>query len=167
MVDSNVIIAIGSNIAVPNNAEIIDLSKATVLPGLIDCHMHLTFEPAENYVNDIFSKTAMDYAMLAPFSAKRTLEAGFTMTRDVGSDQLIDVSLRNAINKGLIVRPRMLVSTFALGSTGGLADLSGFNPNINFKGNKDFTDVADGVDEIRKRVRNNIKWGADWIMFMA
>lgn len=167
LVDSNVIIAIGSNIAIPKNAEIIDLSKATVLPGLMDCHTHLSFEPGENYYEDIFRKSAIDYAILAPTYAKRTLEAGFTMTRDVGSDQLIDVSLRNAINAGSIVGPRMLVSTFALGSTGGHADLSGFNPNIEFKGNKDFTGVADGVDEIRKRVRNNIKWGADWIKFMA
>ena len=167
LVDSNLIIAIGSNIAIPNNAEIIDLSKATVLPGLMDCHTHLSFESGENYYDDIFRKTAIDYAILAPTNAKRTLEAGFTMTRDVGSDQLIDVSLRNAINAGSIVGPRMLVSTFALGSTGGHVDLSGFNPNIEFKGNKDFTGVADGVDEIRKRVRNNIKWGADWIKFMA
>lgn len=89
------------------------------------------------------------------------------MTCDVGSDHLIDVSLRNAINAGSIVGPRMLISTFALGSTSGHVDLSGFNPNIEFKGNKDFTGVADGVDEIRKWVRNNIKWGADRIKFMA
>lgn len=167
LIDSNLIIEIGSAIVIPKNAEIIDLSNATVLPGLMDCHTHLTFQPGDNYYEDIFRKTPMDYAMLAPVYAKRTLDAGFTMVRDVGSDQLIDISLRNAINNGSIEGPRMLVSTFGLGSTGGHADLTGFNPNIDWKFNKDFTGVADGVDEIRKRVRNNIKWGADWIKFMA
>lgn len=167
LIDSNMIIEIGSGIVIPKNAEIIDLSNATVLPGLMDCHTHLTFQPGDNYYEDIFRKTPIDYAMCAPIYAKRTLQAGFTMVRDVGSDQLIDVSLRNAINAGVIEGPRMLVSTFALGSTGGHVDLTGFNPNIDWKGNKDFTGVADGVDEIRKRVRNNVKWGADWIKFMA
>jgi imidazolonepropionase-like amidohydrolase len=167
LVDSNMIIEIGTGIAIPKNAEVIDLGNATVLPGLMDCHTHLSFQSGDNYYEDIFRKTPIDYAMLAPIYAKRTLEAGFTMVRDVGSNQLIDISLRNAINNGSIEGPRMLVSTFALGSTGGHADLSGFNPNIDWKYNKDFTGVADGVDEIRKRVRNNVKWGADWIKFMA
>ena len=105
--------------------------------------------------------------MRAPIYLKRTLEAGFTMCRDVGSADLIDISLRDAVNDGSIIGPRMLVSTFAIGSTGGHVDLTGFNPAIDWKGNKDFTGVADGVDEIRKRVRNNVKWGADWIKFMA
>nr|WP_315199358.1 amidohydrolase family protein [uncultured Flavobacterium sp.] len=167
LVENNIIIEIGSGIAIPKNAEIIDLTNATVLPGLMDCHTHLTFQAGDNYYEDAFRKTPIDYAILAPVYAKKTLNAGFTMVRDAGADQLIDISLRNAINNGSIEGPRMLVSTYALGSTGGHADLTGFNPNIDWKYNKDFTGVADGVDEIRKRVRNNIKWGADWIKFMA
>jgi imidazolonepropionase-like amidohydrolase len=167
LIDNNMIIEIGSGITIPKNAEIIDLSNATVLPGLMDCHTHLSFQPGDNYYEDIFRKTAIDYAILAPNYTKRTLHAGFTMVRDVGADQLIDISLRNAINRGDIEGPRMLVSTFALGATGGHADLTGFNPNIDWKYNKDFTGVADGENEIRKRVRNNVKWGADWIKVSA
>jgi imidazolonepropionase-like amidohydrolase len=167
LIDNNIIIEIGSGIVIPKNAEIIDLSNSTVLPGLMDCHTHLTFQPGDNYYEDIFRKTPIDYAMLAPTYAKQTLHAGFTMVRDVGADQLIDISLRNAINRGDIEGPRMLVSTFALGATGGHADLTGFNPNIDWKYNKDFTGVADGENEIRKRVRNNVKWGADWIKVSA
>jgi imidazolonepropionase-like amidohydrolase len=167
LIDSNIIIEIGSSIVIPPNAEIIDLSNATVLPGLMDCHTHMTIEPSDDYYGDIFRKTAIDYAIHAPIYAKRTLEAGFTTCRDLGSGNLIDISLRNAINDGSIEGPRMFVATFMLGATGGHSDLNGFNPNISWKGNPDFTGVADGVDEIRKRVRNNIKWGADVIKFCA
>ncbi len=167
LIQSDTIVAIGSSLPIPKDAEIIDLTNATVLPGLIDCHTHLTAEPGGDYYADIFRKTTADYAMRAPIYAKRTLEAGFTTCRDVGAGDLIDISLRNAINEGVIEGPRMFVATFALGATGGHSDLSGFNPNISSKGNPDFTGVADGVDEITKRVRNNIKWGADVIKFCA
>lgn len=167
LIQSDTVVAIGPLIAIPKDAEIIDLSNATVLPGLIDCHTHLTSEPSNDYYADIFRKTAADVALRAPIYAKRTLEAGFTTCRDVGAGDLVDISLRNAINQGIIVGPRMFVATFALGATGGHSDLSGFNPNISSKGNPDFTGVADGVDEIRKRVRNNVKWGADVIKFCA
>jgi imidazolonepropionase-like amidohydrolase len=167
LIDSNKITAVGADIEIPPTAKIIDLSHSTVMPGLIDCHTHLTNQPGDNYYDDIFRKTPIDYAVIAHVYALRTLEAGFTMVRDVGSDQLIDISLRNAINNGLIPGPRMLVATFTIGATGGHVDLTGFNPSIDWKGNEDYTGVADGADEIRKRVRNNVKWGADWIKFAA
>lgn len=167
LIDSNKIVEVGPKVIVPPDAEVIDLSTATVLPGLIDCHVHITGDPDKNYYEDIFRDTDIDKAVRAHIYAKRTLEAGFTMCRNAGAHNLIDVSLRNAINAGEIVGPRLLVSAFAIGSTGGHADMTGFNPNIDWKYNEDFTGVADGIDEIKKRVRNNVKWGADWIKFMA
>lgn len=167
LINGDTIVSIGASLSIPSEAEIIDLGNATVLPGLIDCHTHVTAEPGDNYYDDIFRKTAVDYAMQAPIYAKRTLEAGFTTCRDLGSADLIDISLRNKINEGIIEGPRMFVATFALGATGGHSDLTGFNPNISWKGNPDYTGVADGVDEIKKRVRNNVKWGADVIKFCA
>lgn len=167
LIDNNLITEIGSNITIPKDAEIIDLSNSTVLPGLMDCHTHMSGEPSGDYYGDVFRKTSTDYAVRAPIYAKRTLEAGFTTCRDMGSSDLIDISLRNAINEGVIEGPRMYVATFALGATGGHSDLTGFNPDIAWKGNPDFTGVADGVDEIRKRVRNNVKWGADVIKVCA
>ncbi|HMG15925.1 MAG TPA: amidohydrolase family protein [Saprospiraceae bacterium] len=167
LIDSNRIVDVGPNLSIPKGAELIDLSNATVLPGLIDCHVHITNDPSNNYYEDIFRQTDIDIAIKAHIYAKRTLEAGFTMCRNVGASNLIDVSLRNAINSGSVIGPRLLVAAFPIGATGGHADLTGFNPSIDWKYNPDFTGVADGVDEIRKRVRNNIKWGADWIKFMA
>jgi len=167
LVDSNRIADVGPNVAIPKNAEVIDLSNATVLPGLIDCHTHMMSDPSDDYYGDIFRKTPIDFAVRAHIYASRTLRAGFTTCRDLGSEDLIDVSLRDAINEGVIEGPRMLVATFAIGATGGHVDLNGFSPYLDWKGNKDFTGVADGVDEIRKRVRNNVKWGADCIKMIA
>lgn len=167
LIENNLITEIGNNISIPKDAEIIDLSNSTVIPGLIDCHTHMSAEPSDDYYGDVFRKTSIDYAVRAPIYAKRTLQAGFTTCRDMGSSDLVDISLRNAINEGVIEGPRMFVATFALGATGGHSDLTGFNPDISWKGNPDFTGVADGVDEIRKRVRNNVKWGADVIKVCA
>lgn len=168
LVSGDKITAVGPNLAIPAGATVVDLSNSTVLPGLMDCHTHLSGEPGDNYYEDIFRKSPIDRAVVAPVYAARTLQAGFTMVRDLGSSSLIDVSLRNAINAGTLPGPRMLVATFALSATGGHGDpTTGFAPGLKFGENPDFTGIADGPEEIRKRVRTNVKFGADWIKVLA
>jgi imidazolonepropionase-like amidohydrolase len=148
---------------VPKEATIVDLSNATVLPGLIDCHTHITGQP-ENYLDDLFRKSAIKHAVEAHIYARRTLEAGFTTIRDVGAAEFIDVALRDAITSGKIPGPRMQVATLDIGATGGHNDVTGFSPYIKFGG---FSGVADGVDEIRKLIRFEVKNGADVIKLIA
>jgi imidazolonepropionase-like amidohydrolase len=148
---------------VPQGTTIVDLTHATVLPGLIDCHTHVTFQ-SEDYYGDLFRKSPISCAIMAPTYAHRTLEAGFTAVRDLGASEFIDVALRNAINAGKIPGPRMQVATLAVGSTGGHNDITGFSPYLKFG---TFSGIADGEAEIRKLVRFEVKNGADVIKLMA
>lgn len=152
----------------PADARLVDLGDATLLPGLIDVHTHLTSDPTEikgDYYESVLKRSAIDSAILAHVYAKRTLDAGFTTVRNVGADNYVDVALRNAIDRGDIPGPRMLVSGPAIGATGGHADdTTGYSPWIEFHG---VNGVADGVDAVRLKVRENVKNGADVIKFMA
>jgi len=168
LVQGERITAVNEGTDVPAGAKLVDLGDATLLPGLIDVHVHLTSDPTTgtgNYYQDALTLDVIDDAVIAPTLAKRTLDAGFTTVRNVGAPGYVDVSLRNAIDRGQIPGPRMLVATVPLGSTGGHADdTTGFSPDIRFEGP---TGVADGVDAVRARVREDVKRGADVIKFMA
>jgi imidazolonepropionase-like amidohydrolase len=115
----------------------------------------------------MFRRTFVDAAITAHLNAKKTLDAGFTAIRDVGSDGFIDVSLRNAINEGKIPGPRMQVSGFYIGSTGSHGDLVGFSPWLSDRMPPEMSGIADGPYEVRKKVRYLIKYGVDNIKFGA
>lgn len=171
----NVVIVIdGARIAsingsVPNGAEVIDLGDVTLLPGFIDAHTHLSFEGGENYYRDYFDslmRHPAEQALLASTFARRTVEAGVTTVRDVGSSEYIDVSLRNAINQGLIAGPRMLVAVHAIGATGGHGDSDAYPPARGIPQNGPIDGICNGADECRAAVRYQIKYGADVIKVM-
>ena len=165
VIEGEKIKAVGAqgSIPVPAGASVLDLGNATILPGLIDSHTHLTSQ-LENYSEQLFRQSAIDAAVIAHIYAQRTLDAGFTTTRNLGAQELIDVAMKKAINAGKFPGPRMFVSGVVLSATGGHGDISGVSPYIEFH---EFNGVVDGVDEIRKKVRWDVKYGADLIKFTA
>ncbi len=175
----NVIIAIegdriqsvtsAADLKIPPGSNVLDLSQSTVLPGLIDCHTHLGSR-ADRY-NEIynFKDTPFDHAFSGVVNARKTLEAGFTSVRDVGSDPFLAVDLRNSINEGYLVGPRIVASGPALSITGGHGDLNNFSPQTRvmmFPEERDFA-IADNVDQIRHVIRAQEKYGVDVIKILA
>jgi imidazolonepropionase-like amidohydrolase len=164
------IVAAGSNAQVPPGARVIELGDATLLPGLIDAHTHLSFEASLDWNQDqldFLKKPVTEQAIRATEFARRTLLAGFTTVRDVGSSDLIDVGLRNAINAGKVPGPRMLVAVNAIGARGGHCDpTGGFRPEL-LKEPGPEQGVGNGPDQIRAAVRFDTKHGADVIKTCA
>jgi imidazolonepropionase-like amidohydrolase len=172
VVQGDKIVDAGSNVPIPGAAHVIDLGDATLCPGFMDAHTHLTLDFSGDYNQRRLKEVDLnvsEQAIIATTHARATVEAGFTTVRDLGSRfvasrEFVDVALRNSINKGVIVGPRMLVATKGIGATGGHFDpTSGFRDFL-FGREPDYTDgIADGPDEIRKAVRFEVKNGADVI----
>jgi imidazolonepropionase-like amidohydrolase len=169
VVQGNRIVAAGANVAVPANAQVIDLGDVTLLPGLIDSHVHLTDETTDNYYLGYFQslmRQPAEQAILATTFARKTIDAGFTTVRNVGASDYIDVGLRNAINNGWTVGPRMLVAVHAIGATAGHGDSDPIPPSKGIPPLGPIDGVCNGPAECRAAVRYQIKYGADVIKFM-
>ncbi len=171
VVSGTTILAIGSDAPVPSGARVMDFGDATLSPGFIDAHTHLSMPYVTDYraeALDQLQKTIPEQTLLATGSLKKTLMAGVTTARDVGSSHFMDVGLRNAVRAGVIIGPRMLVSVHAIGATGGHCDdQNGYAFGV-FGHESGIEDgVIHGPDEARQAVRLNIKYGADVIKTCA
>lgn len=158
---------VGANVAIPQGAQTIDLGDSTLSPGFMDAHTHLTSDYSKPYnerrLKELETEVPLAAYQAIPF-AERTLMAGFTTVRDLGSDDHIDTSLRDAISQGLVRGPRMLVATTGIGATGGHFDDTNGYRDMLFGREPDVVDgIADGPEAIRKAVRFQIKNGADVI----
>jgi imidazolonepropionase-like amidohydrolase len=154
---------------VPANADVIDLGDVTLLPGFIDSHVHLTEEGSDNYYLNYFQglmRQPAEQALLATTFARKTIDAGFTTVRNVGASDYVDVGLRNGINNGWVIGPRMLVAVHAISATGGHGDGDPIPPARGFSQSGPIDGVCNGIAECRAAVRYQIKYGADVIKFM-
>ena len=142
--------------------KVIDLGGMTVMPGLIDVHTHLTMNTDFDPFREVTSTDAKE-AINGVVNARKTLMAGFTTSRNVGAGGYTDVDLRDAINSGQVPGPHLLVSGPALGITGGHCD----DNLLPFSYHQISDGVADGIAEVQRKVRQNIKYGADVIKICA
>jgi imidazolonepropionase-like amidohydrolase len=168
VVQGDKIQSVGGGAPLPADAQVIDLGDATLLPGFIDAHVHLSQESGPNWYLDFYHglmRFPAEQALYGAHYAKLTLEAGFTTVRDVGSEEYLALGLRNAIAAGVIPGPRMLVSNYAVGATGGHADQDPYPPERIAPAGP-IKGVCNGPEQCREAVRYQLKFGADVIKFM-
>ena len=170
IVEDGKIKALGAGLPIPPGLKVIDLGDATLLPGFIDAHVHITGESSNNWYADTIDglrQTVPEQAIRATVLAKRTLEAGFTTIRNVGAGDWIDIGLRDSINAGVVPGPRILTAAHSLGSRGGHCDNGGF-PYMTFGKESGIAEgIASGPDQFRDAVRIQHKYGADVIKVCA
>jgi imidazolonepropionase-like amidohydrolase len=156
--------AVGRDLPVPPGARVIDLGNATLLPGLIDLHTHLT-STGVHWEDELLKTTPGQAALHGAKNARDTLLAGFTTVRDMGPTwPFTDIDLRNAINEGVVPGPRMMASGNYVSATGGAGDARQFSIYVDVP---IVQNLADGPDAIRHAVRTNLKQGADFIKILA
>lgn len=163
------IVSVGADAKIPAGAQVIDMGDATLLPGFIDAHVHLSWEFPPNYYlgfHQRLSRFPAEQAHYAAAFARKTLEAGFTTVRNLGSDDFQDVGLRNAINAGITVGPQILAAVHLIGSTGGHCDGPPLPPD-RAKRKGLIEGICNGADQCREAVRNQLKYGADVIKICA
>ena len=160
--DDRIVAVMDGDGAIPQGAEVIDLSDSFVLPGVMDMHTHVVGN-LDNYFFAGYFQSPHRATIGGVVNAEKTLLAGFTTIRNVGAGDYADVALRNAINAGEIPGPRMAVSGPSLGITGGHCDRNSLNSSFEERGDG----VADGPWAVRVQVRKNIKYGADLTKFCA
>jgi imidazolonepropionase-like amidohydrolase len=162
-------IGAAGSVQIPSGATVVDLSRDVVLPGLIDCHTHLSSSGDRYDEIYTFKDTPFRGAFEAVHNARKTLDAGFTTVRNVGSDPFLAVDLRKWIDEGKGVGPRIVASGPAIGITGGHGDINNFSPTVSvamYPEERDFA-IADGVDQIRHTIRAQVKYGVDVIKIMS
>ena len=165
LIEGTRIVEIGSNLSVPAGARVIELGNATLLPGLIDLHTHLTGDERVHWEDALTKSTPVRDALWGARNARITLLAGFTTCRDMGPAwPYVDVELRRAIDEGAIPGPRMLVAGAYVSSTGGAGDARQFSTYVDVP---IVRNLADGPVEVTKAVRTNLKNGADFIKILA
>lgn len=156
---------VGAAIAVPAGATVVDLGAATLLPGLIDLHTHLTDRDDVHWETALTTTTPPEAALWGARNARVTLMAGVTTCRDMGPTwPYVDVELRKAIDAGAVPGPRMLVAGNYVSSTGGAGDARQFSIYLDVPFVRN---LADGPEEIVKAVRTNFKYGADFIKILV
>jgi imidazolonepropionase-like amidohydrolase len=164
-VEGDRITAVAARLDAPAGATVVDLGGATLLPGFIDLHTHLTDRQGMHWEEALVKTTPGEAAIWATHNAKLTLESGVTSCRDMGPTwPYVDVDLRNAIEKGVVPGPRMLVAGNYVSSTGGAGDARQFSIFVDVP---IVRNLADGPEEIVKAVRTNFKNGADFVKILV